>query len=584
LAGASLTAFYVEPRYPEDDYRPIVARTLEQGLPDDTVFAVYPWQVGYWRSYGHPDGPAAILSPDATWGAPVMAALDDALARSDPGREGQGGRVWFPAHLSLGGILESRAEAYLAYRAIPFLNEWFGAGTRLSAWGDAPPGEPLSWTPVRLGPVELTTVKAAQEPVAAANALTGLALGWRADTAPPPLSVSVRLTDALGQIWAQHDYEPLGGLGMAAWPNEPQCSACTGQKDAPAGPWNEEDAMGLLIPAGTPPGDYRVELVVHPAGDPRPLEAIATDGSSLGTAIPLYPLKVTPAGITLDPARLPIAARAEADMANGVRFLGHTADDAPAVPGETRKVSLFWQTVERPQEDAVAFVQLLDSDDAVVAGWEAPPGAAHATSHWTPGTLIRTQAELHIPADTPDGRYRLIAGLYRAGDKSRILTTNRDDHLSLGTITLRDRAHEMTPPQPEHAADTTFGGVARLMGYDLPTETIAPGGELSLTLHWQALGATDRPYTIFVHLVDEAWNIRGYGDSEPGGGAFPTTGWLSGEHIADAHTVTVAEDAPPGTYRLEVGLYDPATGQRLLTVEGLDRVVLDAGVMAGGTD
>jgi hypothetical protein len=572
LAGASLTAFYVEPRYAEDDYRPIVARTVEQGLPDDTVFAVYPWQVGYWRSYGHPDGPAAVLSPDATWGAPVMAALDDALAH---------GRVWFPAHLSLGGILESRAEAYLAYKATPFLNQWFGAGTRLSAWGKAPPGDPAPWAPVRIGPVELSSVRATSDPIPAANALTGLALGWRAGAKPPPLSVSVRLTDALGQIWAQRDYEPLGGLGLAAWPDEPQCASCTGQKDAPGGPWNEEDAMGLLIPTGTPPGDYRVELVVRPVGDDRPLAAASADGASLGTAIPLYSLKVTPAGVALEPARLPIATRAETEMANGLRFLGHTAEDAPAAPGETRKVSLFWQAIERPPEDAVAFVQLLDGDDRVVAGWEAPPGAAYPTSHWTPGTLIRTQAALHIPAGLPDGRYRLIAGLYRAGDKSRVLTEDSADHLHLATLTVRGRPHEMNPPQPQHPTDATFDGVARLVGYDLPLETIGPGGALPMTLHWQALGATERPYTVFVHLVDEAGTIRGYGDSEPGGNQFPTTGWLSGEYIADAHTVTVSADAPPGAYWLEVGLYDPATGQRLATNEGADHVVLDTGVKVG---
>ncbi len=124
----------------------------------------------------------------------------------------------------------------------------------------------------------------------------------------------------------------------------------------------------------------------------------------------------------------------------------------------------------------------------------------------------------------------------------------------------------MQPPQPEHPLDATLGEVARLVGYDLGDEAVTPGGTLPLTLHWQALGATDRPYTVFVHLVDEAGNIRGYGDGEPGGGQFPTTGWLAGEYLADAHTVNIAADAPPGMYRLEVGLYDPATGARLLTV------------------
>ena len=59
ISVASLAAFYTVPRYPDDDYRALIAHTIEQGLPEDTVFAVYPWQVGYWRSYGSPDGTTA---------------------------------------------------------------------------------------------------------------------------------------------------------------------------------------------------------------------------------------------------------------------------------------------------------------------------------------------------------------------------------------------------------------------------------------------------------------------------------------------------------------------------------------------
>ena len=81
-SAASLAVFYTVPRYPDDDYRALIAHTIEQGLPEDAVFAVYPWQVGYWRSYGYPDGPTARLSPDLEWTPAVAAALDDSLARA----------------------------------------------------------------------------------------------------------------------------------------------------------------------------------------------------------------------------------------------------------------------------------------------------------------------------------------------------------------------------------------------------------------------------------------------------------------------------------------------------------------------
>ena len=176
-SAASLAAFYTVPRYADDDYRALIAHTVEQGLPEDTVFAVYPWQVGYWRSYGSPDGPTARLSPDPEWTPAVSAALDDALAR---------GRVWFPAHLALGAILETQIEAYLVERAVPFVNEWHGPNTRLSAWAAAPEGRPVDAPAVRFtlpgshaGTIELTGVTAAREPVAAANAVTPISLQWR---------------------------------------------------------------------------------------------------------------------------------------------------------------------------------------------------------------------------------------------------------------------------------------------------------------------------------------------------------------------------------------------------------------------
>ena len=565
-SAVSLAAFYTVPRYPDDDYRALIAHTVEQGLPEDTIFAVYPWQVGYWRSYGSSDGPTALLSPDSEWSPAVGAALDDALAR---------GRVWFPGHLALGGILEMQIEAYLADRSVPFVNEWHGPNTRLSAWAAAPEGRLVDAPAVRFtlpgsdtGPIELTGVTAAPGPVEAANAVTPISLQWRADAPPPVLGVSVRLTDELSQIWAQHDYEPLGAGGEVA------CTASTG--------WCATDRLGLLIPAGTPPGRYTVELLVHTKGSDRPLEASAADGKPIQTPVPLFGLDVVPADQPVGSDRLPIATRKPVALSDGLRFLGYSTADQPAVPGELRKVSLFWQATTRPANDYTAFVQVLGEDGAPVALWEAPPGAVFPTSQWTPGTLMRTQAGFRIPASVPDGRYRLIAGLFRAGDKAVLRTAAGADHLSLGTLTVRGRPHDLTPPQPQHPADATFGDAARLTGYDLASAETQPGGALDLTLHWQALTSTDRAYTVFVHLLDEAGNVKGYGDSEPGGGTYPTTGWLTGEYLADRHTVTLAPDTPAGTYRLAVGLYDPVTGERLKTPDGADQVVLETPVEVKG--
>jgi len=407
--------------------------------------------------------------------------------------------------------------------------------------------------------VTLTGATASPDSVPAANAVTPITLHWAADAAPPILSVSLRLVDALGQIWAQHDYEPLGGLANSA-------------RQAA---WEAEDRLGLLVPAGTPPGRYSVELAVRPKGAARLLDAFGADGTSLGAAARLFDVTVVPADRGLGRERLPIAVHQTIDLADGLRFLGYTAAETSATPGELRKISLFWQATTTPATDYTAFVQLLDAHSEVAAGWEAPPGAGYPTSAWAPDTLIRTQAAFRVPASLPDGRYRLIAGLFNPVNGTRRRTPGGADHLALGTIMARGRSRQMTPPSPTRVTDVRFGDVARLVGYDLPEAGGAAGATLPLTLYWQATGTTDRAYTVFVHLVDPSGALRGFGDAEPAGGQLPTTGWLPGEYLTDSHGVQVVADAPAGEYRLAVGLYDPATGQRLLTPDGADQVLLE---------
>ncbi len=579
VSAASLAAFYTVPRYADDDYRPLIAQTVQQGLPEDVVYCVYPWQVGYWRAYGVASGPTAVLTPQTEWGSAVATFLDVTLAR---------GRVWFPAHLALGAILESRVESHLAENGLLFFNRWYGPNTRLSAWTNAAihptdfakADADLRFALPQGGRLTLRGVSGLTAATPAANSVTPVELIWEADERPPVLAASIRLTDDLGQIWAQHDYEPVGRIANFGSGISDLISATTQQfaiRNPQSAIYRAADRLGLLIPVGTPPGRYHVELVLQTKGSARPLDVFAADGKSLGTAARLYDLDVTPADRPLGPERLPIAVHRAVDMGDGLRFLGYSADARPYIPGELRRVNLFWQATAPPKAEYFAFVQMLGRDGVPVALWEAPAGAAYPTSAWEPGTLMRTQAALRVPPSVPDGRYRLIAGLFRAEDKTRLRTASGADYILLGDVAVKGRPHRMTPPEAGHPADVTFGGLARLIGYDLalPADDIAPGTSFELTLHWQALAASDRPYAVFVHLVDEAGTIRGYGDAEPGNGAFPTPGWLSGEYLADVHTVSVAADTLSGMYRLAVGFYDPASGERLKTPEGGDEVVLE---------
>jgi hypothetical protein len=113
-----------------------------------------------------------------------------------------------------------------------------------------------------------------------------------------------------------------------------------------------------------------------------------------------------------------------------------------------------------------------------------------------------------------------------------------------------------------------LGQKVELLGYDLDTASLEPGGEIALTLYWQARGATDRPYKVFTHLSQDGLVPLAQHDGYPGEGCCPPDTWVEGEVVEDRHVIPLAADLTPGTYRLAVGMYHEATGERLPVTSG----------------
>ena len=137
MNAASLAALYLVPWYPGDDYRPLIARTVEKGCPMTRSLQsplagrllAQLWQLG--RS-------TALLTPDADWTPGVAAALDAALAL---------GKVWFPTHLALGASWRSRLKGTCRPPCRSSTNGM--AGTRLSGWSVTSQPQAVDVPPVR---------------------------------------------------------------------------------------------------------------------------------------------------------------------------------------------------------------------------------------------------------------------------------------------------------------------------------------------------------------------------------------------------------------------------------------------------
>ena len=99
--------------------------------------------------------------------------------------------------------------------------------------------------------------------------------------------------------------------------------------------------------------------------------------------------------------------------------------------------------------------------------------------------------------------------------------------------------------------------------HDASFERVTPtGGSLPIALTWHLVEQVHRPWTVFLHLVDQEGRIVAQHDAQPLAGRVPTDAWVPGDWFRDEHRLLLRNVAP-GTYHLRIGLFDPATTERL---------------------
>ncbi len=105
-----------------------------------------------------------------------------------------------------------------------------------------------------------------------------------------------------------------------------------------------------------------------------------------------------------------------------------------------------------------------------------------------------------------------------------------------------------------------FGDDIELAAARLPAALDDP---LYLTLFWRASAPIAADYTVFVHVVDGGGRMIGQWDQTPSAGAAPTSGWTPGRVVVDDYRIDLDLAGAQEPVRVLVGLYDPATGERL---------------------
>jgi hypothetical protein len=144
--------------------------------------------------------------------------------------------------------------------------------------------------------------------------------------------------------------------------------------------------------------------------------------------------------------------------------------------------------------------------------------------------------------------------------------TNREagDPLTVGQVEVQAIKRTFDVPEMARQSNVTFGTVLRLLGYDLHKAD----DQLTLKLHWQALRRMEESFTFFVHLVNtETGDLVVQADAIPHDWTYLTTWWEAGEVVSD-RVVLPLSGVPPAGHRLQVGVCDGDSGERLRISDG----------------
>ncbi len=124
-----------------------------------------------------------------------------------------------------------------------------------------------------------------------------------------------------------------------------------------------------------------------------------------------------------------------------------------------------------------------------------------------------------------------------------------------------------TQPATVHSAGPAwrFADGITLTGFAAPNGPAAAGRPLDLVLRWEASAeAVKRPdLTVFVHLLGPDGSLIAQKDDPPETGYAPISLWSPGQVVYDDHTILIPPGAPAGLHLVQVGLYLPATGERV---------------------
>ncbi len=123
---------------------------------------------------------------------------------------------------------------------------------------------------------------------------------------------------------------------------------------------------------------------------------------------------------------------------NGLELTAFGVEADRVRPGQAFRLEFEFRATRPVDADYDWFVHLVAPDGRVILGRHAPPGfGARPTSGWAVGPTVTDRCAILVPADTPPGEYRLVAGFFRPGiGPVPALGHDPPEYVGLATITV----------------------------------------------------------------------------------------------------------------------------------------------------
>ena len=331
--------------------------------------------------------------------------------------------------------------------------------------------------------------------------------------------------------------------------------------------------LSVVLPPAQPGGLYSLFLGLYRADNGQPLEVLDLAGNPQGqmSLIAKLELPGTTAAVDVAAARDFYHLQPRSDTWGSLDLLG--AEACPAL--------------ELPPGARLSLPLLLHSTAPVVEGrlearavWRSETGStivAPLPTILLPASVAADQSliiwlDAYLPAAATPGPMSLEL---KASAPAAPLSGG---WTQLCNVSVAAVHRDYAIPRLRWPSQARVGDAFSLLGIESPSNSLTAGQSVALDVAWQAVRTPAANYVEFVHLIGPDGRVWAQSNAEPLGGRRPTAGWLPGEVVVDHVTLQVPQDAPAGTYRLEVGMLDPETTPpaRLPATDGSARIPGDA--------